>query len=96
MKDPARTWNAVVVGEDTPCWSGTRRHERLKAGCCGVRIAAGRTDVGSAVRPPALIRTERLVLRESQARDRVAFVELFDSPEAGVHVGGARPREESR
>ncbi|MBE1558959.1 hypothetical protein H4W81_001738 [Nonomuraea africana] len=37
MKDPARTWNAVVVGEDTPCWSGTRRHERLKAGCCSVR-----------------------------------------------------------
>jgi hypothetical protein len=31
MKDPARTWNAVVVGEDTPCWSGTRRHEHLNA-----------------------------------------------------------------
>jgi hypothetical protein len=37
MKDPARTWNAVVVGEDTPCWSGTSWHERLKAGCCSVR-----------------------------------------------------------
>jgi hypothetical protein len=37
MKDPARTWNAVVVGEDTPCWSGTRQHEPLKAGCCSVR-----------------------------------------------------------
>ncbi|MGI5290246.1 hypothetical protein ACQEVF_43870 [Nonomuraea polychroma] len=44
---------------------------------------------------PAPIRTERLVLRESQARDRVAFVELFDSSEAGAYVG-ARPREESR
>jgi hypothetical protein len=21
MKDPARTWNALVVGEDTPSWS---------------------------------------------------------------------------
>ncbi|MEV4249065.1 hypothetical protein AB0J63_37330 [Streptosporangium canum] len=50
-------------------------------------IAAGRTDVGSAVWPPALIRTERLVLRESQARDRVAFVELFDSLEAGAYAG---------
>ncbi|GAA1208366.1 hypothetical protein GCM10009608_50580 [Pseudonocardia alaniniphila] len=47
-------------------------------------IAAGRSDVGSAVWPPAPIRTERLVLRESQARDRVALVELFDSSEAGV------------
>ena len=37
MRDPARTWNAVVVGEDTPCWSETRRHERLKARCCCVR-----------------------------------------------------------
>jgi hypothetical protein len=32
MKDPARTWNALVLGEDTPCWSGTRRRERLRAG----------------------------------------------------------------
>ena len=31
MNGPARTWNAVVAGEDTPCWPGTRRHERLKA-----------------------------------------------------------------
>ena len=31
MNGPARTWNAVVLGEDTPCWPGTRRHERLKA-----------------------------------------------------------------
>jgi len=38
MKDQARTWNAVVVGEDTPCWSGTRRHERLKS--CAAHAAA--------------------------------------------------------
>ena len=38
MKDQARTWNAVVVGEDTPCWSGTRRHERLKA--CAAQATA--------------------------------------------------------
>jgi hypothetical protein len=37
MKDPARTWNAVVVGEDTPCLSGTTRHEHLKTGCYSVR-----------------------------------------------------------
>ncbi|MEV1007555.1 GNAT family N-acetyltransferase [Streptomyces sp. NPDC049881] len=44
--------------------------------------------------PPAPIRTERLVLRESEAGDRTAFVELFASPEVGAHVGGARPRDE--
>jgi len=30
MKDQARTWNAVVVVEDTPARSG-RRHEPFKA-----------------------------------------------------------------
>lgn len=44
--------------------------------------------------PPAPIRTERLVLRESEARDRAACIELSASPEAGTYVGGARPREE--
>ncbi|MFJ5308333.1 GNAT family N-acetyltransferase [Streptomyces sp. NPDC088350] len=44
--------------------------------------------------PPAPIRTERLVLRESEARDRAAFIELFASPEVGTYVGGARPRDE--
>ena len=38
MKGQACTWNAVVIGEDTPCWSGTRRHEHLKA--CGAHAAA--------------------------------------------------------
>ncbi|WP_314616075.1 GNAT family N-acetyltransferase [Streptomyces stackebrandtii] len=44
--------------------------------------------------PPAPIPTERLVLRESDARDRAAFIELFASPEVGTYVGGARPRDE--
>ncbi|MFD9367722.1 GNAT family N-acetyltransferase [Streptomyces sp. NPDC060020] len=44
--------------------------------------------------PPAPIRTERLVLRASEARDRAAFVELFASPEVGTYIGGSRPRDE--
>ncbi|ALO07980.1 Acetyltransferase [Streptomyces venezuelae] len=52
------------------------------------------TELGPDSWPPAPITTERLVLRASEARDRTAFVELFSSPEVGVHVGGARPRDE--
>ncbi|MEV4431133.1 GNAT family N-acetyltransferase [Streptomyces sp. R-07] len=52
------------------------------------------TGLGSAAWPPAPIRTERLVLRESEARDRAAFIELFASPEVGTYIGGARPQEE--
>lgn len=44
--------------------------------------------------PPAPIRTERLVLRESEARDRAALIDLAASPEVGTYVGGARPRDE--
>ncbi|MGF1344577.1 GNAT family N-acetyltransferase [Streptomyces flavovirens] len=44
--------------------------------------------------PPAPIRTERLVLRPSEARDRTAFIELFASAEVGAYLGGARPRAE--
>ncbi|MED1795166.1 GNAT family N-acetyltransferase [Brevibacillus nitrificans] len=44
--------------------------------------------------PPAPIKTERLVLRQSEARDRTALIDLFTSPEVGIYVGGARPREE--
>jgi RimJ/RimL family protein N-acetyltransferase len=44
--------------------------------------------------PPAPIRTERLVLRESEARDRAALIDLSASPEVGAYVGGARPRDE--
>ncbi|WP_435120412.1 GNAT family N-acetyltransferase [Amycolatopsis thermoflava] len=44
--------------------------------------------------PPDPIRTDRLVLRESAARDRAAFIELFASPEVGAYLGGSRPRDE--
>ncbi|MEU0831389.1 GNAT family N-acetyltransferase [Streptomyces sp. NPDC005969] len=44
--------------------------------------------------PPAPIKTERLVLRESEARDRAAFIELFASPEVRTFLGGPRPRDE--
>ncbi|MCP2257664.1 Protein N-acetyltransferase, RimJ/RimL family [Streptoalloteichus tenebrarius] len=52
------------------------------------------TERGPVAWPPTPIRTERLVLRESEARDRAAFIALFASPEVGAHVGGARPRDE--
>ncbi|WP_189593180.1 GNAT family N-acetyltransferase [Streptomyces massasporeus] len=51
-------------------------------------------ELGSGTWPPATSRTERLVLRASEARDRAAFIELFASPEVGTYVGGSRPREE--
>lgn len=44
--------------------------------------------------PPAPIGTERLVLRESEARDRAAFIELFASPEVNAYLGGPRARDE--
>ncbi|SDP24139.1 GNAT family N-acetyltransferase [Lentzea jiangxiensis] len=49
---------------------------------------------GPAAWPPAPIRTERLVLRESEARDRDAFLDLFSSPEVGTYIGGSKPRDE--
>ncbi|NUL04052.1 GNAT family N-acetyltransferase [Streptomyces lunaelactis] len=52
------------------------------------------TELGPAVWPPAPIRTERLVLRESEARDRAAFIELFASTEVRTYLGGPRPRDE--
>ncbi len=52
------------------------------------------TGLGPVAWPPAPIRTERLVLRESEARDRAAFIELFASPEVGAYIGGPRPRDE--
>jgi RimJ/RimL family protein N-acetyltransferase len=51
-------------------------------------------DLGLVAWPPGLIRTERLVLREPEARDRAAFVELLASPEVNAYVGGPRPRDE--
>jgi RimJ/RimL family protein N-acetyltransferase len=34
------------------------------------------------------------VLREPEARDRSAFIELLASPEVGTYLGGPRPRDE--
>jgi RimJ/RimL family protein N-acetyltransferase len=34
------------------------------------------------------------VLRESEARDRAAFIELLASPEVHTYLGGPRPRDE--
>ncbi|MEV7288186.1 GNAT family N-acetyltransferase [Streptomyces sp. NPDC093252] len=44
--------------------------------------------------PPAPIRTERLLLREPEARDRAVFVELLASPEVHTYLGGPRPQDE--
>jgi RimJ/RimL family protein N-acetyltransferase len=52
------------------------------------------TELGPVAWPPEPIRTERLVLREPEARDRAAFIELLASPEVGTYLGGPRPREE--
>ncbi|WP_089098846.1 GNAT family N-acetyltransferase [Streptomyces hyaluromycini] len=52
------------------------------------------TVLGPDVWPPAPIRTERLVLRGSEARDRAAVIELGASPEVGTYLGGPRPRAE--
>ena len=52
------------------------------------------TELGAVAWPPAPIRTERLVLREPEARDRAAIIELFVSPQVGTYIGGARPRDE--
>jgi len=52
------------------------------------------TEIGFVAWPPAPIRTERLVLREPEARDRAAVIELFASPEVGTYIGGPRPRDE--
>ncbi|MEU3838675.1 GNAT family N-acetyltransferase [Streptomyces sp. NPDC028635] len=52
------------------------------------------TGLGPVAWPPAPTRTERLVLRESEARDRAAFIELFASPEVRTYLGGPRPRAE--
>ena len=46
------------------------------------------TDLGPVAWPPAPIRTARLVLRESEARDRTAFVELLASPEVNTYLAG--------
>lgn len=52
------------------------------------------TELILAAWPPAPIRTARLTLRESEERDRSAFVELFASAEVRAYLGGPRPRDE--
>ncbi|WP_457029403.1 GNAT family N-acetyltransferase [Kitasatospora sp. P5_F3] len=52
------------------------------------------TELGPVVWPPAPIRTERLVLREPEARDRAACIDLFASPEVHAYLGGPRARDE--
>jgi RimJ/RimL family protein N-acetyltransferase len=51
-------------------------------------------DLGPVAWPPEPIRTERLVLREPEARDRAAVIELLASPEVGTYLGRPRPRDE--
>ncbi|MEU3553814.1 GNAT family N-acetyltransferase [Streptomyces fragilis] len=51
-------------------------------------------ELGSVTWPPAPIRTERLVLRASEGRDRAVFVELLASPEVHTYLGGPRDRGE--
>ena len=63
-------------------------------GGAGADWLAGVNELGDVAWPPAPIRTERLVLRESEARDRPAFVELLASPEVNTYLGGPRPRAE--
>jgi RimJ/RimL family protein N-acetyltransferase len=52
------------------------------------------SDLGPVAWPPEPIMTQRLVLRESEARDRAAFIELLASPEVHTYLGGPRPRDE--
>ncbi|MFJ2087775.1 GNAT family N-acetyltransferase [Streptomyces sp. NPDC087901] len=52
------------------------------------------TELGPIAWPPAPIRTERLVLREPEARDRATFIELLASPEVHTYLGGPRTRDE--
>ena len=51
-------------------------------------------ELGHVAWPPAPIRTERLVLREPEAADRAALIELFASPEVHTYLGGPRSRAE--
>lgn len=51
-------------------------------------------DLGCDNWPPEPVKTERLVLREPEARDRPAFIELLASPEVHTYLGGPRSRDE--
>ena len=51
-------------------------------------------ELGLVTWPPAPIRTERLVLRAPEARDRASYIELLASPEVHTYLGGPRPLDE--
>ncbi|HEY0948850.1 GNAT family N-acetyltransferase [Nocardioides sp.] len=51
-------------------------------------------DLGSVPWPCPPIRTERLVLRQSEARDRAAVIELYASAEVHAYLGGPHARDE--
>ncbi|MGV9885285.1 GNAT family N-acetyltransferase [Streptomyces sp. NPDC003006] len=51
------------------------------------------TELRPVAWPPSPIKTERLVLRASEARDRAAFIELLASPEVHTYLGGPQPRD---
>ncbi|MFE9017999.1 GNAT family N-acetyltransferase [Streptomyces sp. NPDC007808] len=51
-------------------------------------------DLGPVAWPPAPIKTERLVLREPEARDRAVFIELHASSKVYTYLGGPRSRDE--
>ncbi|MGW3288881.1 GNAT family N-acetyltransferase [Streptomyces sp. NPDC001002] len=51
-------------------------------------------DLETVAWPPEPIKTERLVLRESETRDRATFIELLASAEVHTYLGGPRPRDE--
>lgn len=55
---------------------------------------ANMNDLGPVAWPPAPIKTQRLVLREPEAWDRAAFLELHASSEVHTYLGGPRPRDE--
>jgi RimJ/RimL family protein N-acetyltransferase len=50
--------------------------------------------LGPVAWPPAPLRTERLVLRETEARDRPGVIELNASTEVRAYLGGPRSRAE--
>jgi RimJ/RimL family protein N-acetyltransferase len=52
------------------------------------------SELGPVAWPPEPIRTERLVLRAPEARDRAAFIDLLASPEVHTYLGGPRPPDE--
>ena len=79
-----------MAGSDAAAGAGRLR---LLPGGRAISLPA-MADTGSVAWPPAPIRTQRLALRESEARDRAALIELSASPEVGTYLGGPRPRDE--